>query len=180
MRLFIAIPISEEIRENIGKFQEELKSVYNKKVRWVVPENIHLTLKFLGEVDPDKIKIIYGIMLESIRDINKFSIEIKGAGVFPDKTRPRVLWVGCIDTSGYISSIKNNLDKGLKSLKFKKEKRKLVPHLTIGRVRNFKGRLDVLPEEVELGKLEVCRIQLIESKLTSKGAEYKIVKDVTF
>ena len=119
MRLFIAIPISEDIRSKISELQKELKSkVSGEKIRWINPQSIHLTLKFLGEVDKEKVEQILKLMGESVENISQFKVKIANGGVFPNNRRPRVLWIGCDDPYGYMSEIKKNLDEKLKVLGF--------------------------------------------------------------
>lgn len=183
MRLFIAVPLSKDTRENISRLQDELKkNMTGEKIRWVVPENIHLTLKFLGETDPGKVEKISKVMAESIKGLSSSSININSGGVFPSRRRPRILWVGSIEKNENIITIKKNLDRGLKHLGFEKEKREFTPHLTIGRVKSIKamaGSIEALVSgEINLGEIEVREIQLIESILSPEGAKYEVVKNV--
>jgi len=183
VRLFIAVPVPKAIKENISKLQADLKELISgKKIRWVNPENIHLTLKFLGETDPSKIEKIKKIIAESIEKLSEFDVSIAAGGVFPSKSRPRVLWVGCIDKNENIINIKNKLDKKLKPLGYEIEKKKFTAHLTLGRVKNPNSISRCIEKlvsgETNFGKLQVQEIQLIVSILSPKGAQYRIVESI--
>lgn len=93
MRTFVAIEIPENIKEIIEQFENRLKSE-RAKITWVKPDKVHITLKFLGEVEESKISEIYNTLKICVSEQKVFDIEVAGSGVFPNFTRPRVLWVG--------------------------------------------------------------------------------------
>jgi 2'-5' RNA ligase len=183
MRLFIAFPVSKEIKNKIAKLQKDLKSkVVDEKISWVNPDNIHLTIKFLGEVDPEKVEVIGKIMAKSINRVGVFEMNIENGGVFPSKNKPRVMWVGCNDPTENISKIKKSMDNALKKLGFKKEKKKFNAHLTIGRIRSMKKISNcvdaLLSNEILFGKMKMQKIQLISSRLSPQGSEYEVIKEI--
>lgn len=185
MRLFIAIPISDNIKRELGHIQSKLTGrITREKVRWVSPENIHLTLNFLGEVEADMISPIKECMQKAVYNIFEFRVSIENIGAFPNKKKPRVLWVGCKDKEGVISSIEKNLSAGLIKFGFKREKRKYLPHLTLGRIKHVRGKTDRMEfnslDNVKLGTLKINQVQLIESCLRSKGADYTTIESVKF
>ncbi|MFW6134444.1 MAG: RNA 2',3'-cyclic phosphodiesterase [Elusimicrobiota bacterium] len=185
MRLFIAIPISEDIRKGIEDIQDDLKKKLKKgKIRWVEPHKIHLTLNFLGNIESEKKDKIIQAMKKSVKEAKQFKIEIKNGGVFPSARRPRVLWIGCQDTENKVTDIKKKLDKELKVIGYKREKRKYTPHLTVGRIKyirkNSKMIDFLLNQDINLGILKVNKIHLVESVLSPKGAQYSVVESVEF
>ncbi|MBN2407685.1 MAG: RNA 2',3'-cyclic phosphodiesterase [Elusimicrobia bacterium] len=185
MRLFIAIPVTEDIKNRITSVQDDIrKDVRGKQVRWVKPSAMHLTLNFLGEVDPGSVRDIAGCMRRAAAGAKAFSVTASGTGVFPDKRRPRVLWVGCRDESGSIERIKKTLDADLSLYGFVPEKRKFSPHITAGRVRQPEGASPELEKflsyKEEMGIMRVDSLQLVKSELDPGGARYTVIENVGF
>lgn len=166
MRVFLAVPIPEEVRERIVELQKELPQAGMKLVE---PENLHLTCKFLGDVGEEKLQTIKaGLKLEG-----PFELTLKGVGVFPSRGYVRVVWVGAENGSKYVE-LQKSIDAQLHELGFKKE-REYVPHLTLARVRKkVDGILEFLDknQELALGKVRVDHVDLMESKLGPGGPEY--------
>jgi 2'-5' RNA ligase len=175
MRSFIAIDIPAYIKSSIDGV---IRSVSGsaRGVRWVSTENIHLTLKFLGDVRDDLIPEIEKRLKMIGRRFQCFSIGIRGAGAFPNFKNPNVLWLG-IEASDWLESLFREIDAALAEIGFEKDSRKFSPHLTIGRV---KDRRDVAPvarelstyKDVFFGTIEVREILLMKSVLKPSGAEY--------
>jgi len=182
IRMFIAIQIPSELKKAIGSLQDRFKSVV-KGVSWVRTENIHVTLKFLGDTNEDRIQEIGGKIEQAVSGIRPFRIEVKGVGAFPNLRRPRVIWVGAESNPAVLESIVENLDNELKELRVKPEDRKFTAHLTLGRV---KEALDgaALAEKVQTlaqfvaGSFEVTAIELIKSELLPTGARYTTIRKV--
>jgi len=150
-------------------------------VRWIRPEGIHLTLKFLGEVDPDLIEGIVHKTEEAVQALGPFTIGIKGGGGFPNAKNPRVIWIGVDDPSGELRKMQARVEEGMEELGFKKEGRDYTPHLTVGRLRSGKGRSTFAPAleaigECNLGTMEVREVILFRSHLKPTGAEYTKLK----
>ena len=138
IRSFLAFELSPEIKEQIGAVSRELKKS-SLPVRWVKVENIHLTIIFIGSVNEDA---IHDIKEKAHMVVDKFSIfktRLSGVGVFPDFRRPRVIWIGLNGEIERLSRFRDELQRELKVVGLKEEKRPFRPHLTIGR---FKGRLN--------------------------------------
>ena len=121
IRTFIAIDIPGNIISNIRELQEGIKA-YGFKIRWVRPENIHLTLKFLGDVDEVKIDDIAEAVSKTVGEYSPISLKAKGIGVFPGIKRPRVLWVGLTGQLEFLVRLHKTLDENLKVLDFPGEK----------------------------------------------------------
>ncbi|RMG05508.1 MAG: RNA 2',3'-cyclic phosphodiesterase [Nitrospirae bacterium] len=183
MRVFISINLSDEVKGEISEFMNLLKS-YDAPVRWVRPEGIHLTIKFLGEVERERVELIRESLSKDLTDTKPFSITLKGTGVFPDYRRPRVLWIG-IEPSDNLLEVYNKTEDSLSNIGFKKETRPFRPHITIGRVKGQYGLDPVLREirghkSEEFGKIDVSGIHIMESLLRPEGAVYRSVYDLNF
>ncbi len=138
IRSFLAFELPPAIREKIGEVSIELQKL-TLPVRWVKVTNIHLTIIFLGYVDEDKIDDIKEKVNLVVQRFSIFQTRLNDIGVFPNWRRPRVIWIGLGGEIERLSTLREELQTGLKVLGFKPEKRPFAPHLTIGR---FKGLLD--------------------------------------
>jgi len=138
MRAFIALRLPENILSSINKIQEDLKQ-YRLPVRWVRPENIHLTLKFFGNINESETEIIGIAMCDCAGCCSPLALSAKGIGVFPSVVRPRVIWAGFSGQISLLLSFQDALEKRLEKSGFKKEERPFKGHLTIGR---FKDRVN--------------------------------------
>ena len=175
-RSFFAVELNAEIAAGIRRIQGALRD-RAVGVRWVRPEGIHLTLKFLGEVDQDRIEAIAHTAGEVIQGICPFTVEIRGGGGFPSAKNPRVIWIGVEDHSVMLKQLQARIEAGMAELGFTQERRGYTPHLTVGRLRSGKGSktvaqaLDAIRAS-DLGKMEVREIILFRSHLKPTGAEY--------
>ena len=176
MRTFIAIELTDEIKNELARIQARLKYA-GGDVKWVEKDNIHLTLKFLGEVQEERIDDVVS-KLEAVAKVSKpFEMTIKDTGAFPNIDYPRVIWAGLDKGAGESKEIAQKIDEGLEQLGFQKETRAFSPHLTIGRVRSSKNKLE-LKEKVLSAKIEkplaqrVDSVILFKSELTSNGPIY--------
>ncbi len=171
MRLFIAIEIPEEIKDYLCGIQQEIIDSKNK-IRLVNKDNMHLTLKFLGEVQPNKLDDIKN-NLKKIT-FKPFSVVLDTIGVFPSEDYIRVVWVG-LKPEEPVLELQKNVDEALKKL-FKKEKG-FKPHLTIARVKYIEDKkqfVDKLKQiKVDNKKIEVNNFKLVKSTLTTKGPVYE-------
>jgi len=176
IRSFIAIELPEAVGSLLGKVQQDLK-VLRLKAGWVRPQNIHLTLKFLGNIKTDDIDKIGGAMKEAAKDCVPFTLTVGGIGFFPDIKRPRVVWVGVGGQTQQLFALQRNLEERLAAVDFPKEKRSFKGHLTLGR---FRDRSDpdtirrVIQEYSDFAKEEftIHRIVLFKSDLKPSGAVY--------
>ena len=180
MRTFIAIELDKEIKEVLSKIQTELKNA-EADVKWVYPENIHLTLKFLGEVKEEKIQKIIHCLKEITNVKNPFQIEIKDIGAFPNINSPRVIWAGIWEGKERLLQLAALIEDALVKLKFPKEERKFSAHITIGRTRSPKNK-DTLSQKMNQFKFNpfsqtVKSVVLFKSALTPKGPIYEKISE---
>lgn len=176
MRTFIAIEIEPPIKDKISSLVQELGKA-GVKVGWVKKESIHLTLKFLGEIEEKKIKEVSEKLKLISSKIKPFRIRIEGTGWFPEKgSNPRVLWIG-VKYPEQLKILWEEIEKELEKTGFRKEVREFSPHITIGRVKgngSVHKVLEIFKKSITylFGEMEVKRITLFQSILKPDGAEY--------
>jgi len=134
IRTFICIEIPQSIKERINRLQEILRQI-DAQISWTKPSNIHLTLKFLGGVEPARIERVKEALERAANGIGPFEVEVSGSGCFPSARNPRVLWVGFSNVPERLQQLYSNIEDELAREGFEREKRKFSPHLTIGRIR---------------------------------------------
>ncbi|MDO5860606.1 RNA 2',3'-cyclic phosphodiesterase [Methanobrevibacter sp.] len=178
LRAFLAIDVDEDIKAKMYKIIKEFKQI-DANIKYVDLENIHLTLKFFGEIDSEGIELLSSKIESVVSNFDKFTIKIKGCGAFPNTNRIKVIWLG-IDGDEVIKQLHDELDKEFVKIGFDKDK-KFSSHLTIGRMRNAKGKNKVKStieefSEVEVGQMDVDRIILKKSTLTPAGPIYEDLK----
>ena len=179
IRSFVALDIPSQVKRELGGIIGKLQRL-GGNVKWVRPENLHVTLKFLGEVEPEGLEEIYRVVEKSIRGIKAFPFSLSGAGIFPNPRRPRVFWIG-IKEGGELAKLSRLLDEGLETLGFPREKRGFSPHLTIGRARTPQGLERLTEEVVRMGYssegLEATSLFVMKSKLTPQGPIYSPLRE---
>ena len=183
-RAFIAIDLPGSIRSSLGDSQEILKS-FGFQVKWVRPQNIHLTLKFLGDIDSDHIEKIIAAMTLTAKDFTGVTLSAKEIGVFPNIRRPRVIWAGLDGQLEILQDLQQLLDGHLADLGYPRETRAFKGHLTLGRV---KGKIASTRMKTAIDKLKgfesesfaISEIILFKSELRPTGAVYSKVQRVAF
>lgn len=185
MRLFVSIELPDNLKNQIKKIIEELKKC-DPKVKWVGTENLHITLKFIGEVkEEEKINKITQKLEDSVKGQGPFTASFSRLGTFPEGKNPRVIWLGIEQGKDEISSIVSNIDTLLADLGIEREKREFTAHLTLGRTKEKRAN-KLLVDKIEkfnlpdLGEIKVEKIHLMQSKLTPKGPIYSILKEINF
>ena len=184
IRSFIAIELSDEARTKITQLQSRLKSVARPNtVRWTVPQNIHLTLHFLGDVAVDDLEEVARAVGSAATSCPAFLLNLSNLGCFPNTRRPRIVWVGVTGETDTLATLYQTLGEQLhRRIGFQPESRPYAPHLTIGRVkqgvpqRRLSQLGQVLDQEIsqvgQLVELPVIEIQLIQSDLKPGGPIY--------
>ncbi len=187
MRTFIAIELPQEIKDKLGRLQDKLKKC-RADVKWVEPKNIHLTLKFLGEIKEERLNKINRIIEDIARNKFKFKVTLAGLGVFPSINHPKIIWVGIKDINNEIGLIAEELEEKLKSLDIPKEERQFLAHITLGRIKSplninkLIGALDTLRDEFfkENFGFIADKITILKSTLNPGGPLYEHLKEITF
>jgi len=178
-RGFIAVEI--DAFPKLLEFEREIRGT-GANIKLVEPENVHITLKFLGDTNEDLIEEIDGIINDAVQNIEPFNIKLEGAGVFPNQNYIKVIWLG-IKRGEQLENIAQKIDEQLHKIGFKKEKRKFSAHLTIARVRSAKNKEKLLQiiekyKDSEFAEINVDSIKLKKSELTPKGPIYTNLKDI--
>lgn len=182
MRLFIAIEIPESTRAAYSALLEEFRDIA-PRAKWVRAENLHVTLKFLGETPAEKLSAVQNA-LAAIRSPEPVQLEFRGLGFFPTEKRPRVFWAG-MEASANLKSLAADIDQAAHRLGFPLEERPFTPHLTLARF-DPPGIAPKLLQAIRdhdaqsFGSLTTAELHLIESKLKRTGAEYTTVQTVRF
>lgn len=178
MRLFVAINLPPELRRDLWEAAAPLRA-RDYPIRWVPPESMHLTLKFLGQVEDRRVAEIERGIDRAVGDARRFTLPIAGFGAFPSAARPRVVWVGC-EAVPPLELLQHRVEQGMAVLAFPLEGRLFRPHLTLGRVARGAGAsaLASFPTALEpleyFGEADVASVDLMESHLEPTGARYAV------
>ncbi len=184
MRLFIAIGIDETIAQKIKSLIADLKGSL-QGVRWVREDGIHITLKFLGEIDKIKSEEVI-LSLEQISSrYAAMSISISQLGKFPERGIPRVIWLGAQEDTGILKKLSADIEEEMEKIGFEKEKREFKPHVTLGRVKRYREAGKSIPinwsdKEISFGSFWAEHIFLMKSTLRPDGARYEKIKSFSF
>jgi len=186
MRTFVAIELSDQIKTYLNKIQNQLRTS-GADIKWVEPENIHLTLKFLGEIDDKKLAKVVEILKATAADGFEFYLRLASLGAFPNLNSPRVIWVGLDQGDKETKEIAETLEDKLAEIGIPEENRSFSSHITIGRSRSGLNRIKLTPLLKDLSNIpgeenlrfKVTKITLYKSTLTPKGPVYEALKEVS-
>lgn len=200
LRLFVAVTLPPEVRDALAEVIGRLRAANLRGVRTVAPEGVHITLKFLGNVDAGRVPEISEALTSAAHGAMPFRLALRGLGAFPDDRAPRVLWAGVsVDTavsggtdagvSGFpdaLGALARRVDDACAGLGFPRERRAFSPHLTIARLRDSASDADRRRAADALaaiglddsGDFEVSAFHLIKSTLTPSGARYETIHSV--
>jgi RNA 2',3'-cyclic 3'-phosphodiesterase len=179
-RIFFAIHLPTRIRSRAAAQSERLRNlVPDASASWTREDNMHLTIKFIGEVSADAVKKLSSAAARAVNRISPFDIVVGGAGAFPKKGPPRIIWIGIDDPSGELHELHKRLDEECSVRGFQKERRAFQPHLTIARLRKPHQARTLASAHEELGfepaDVNVSELLMMRSELSSKGSKYTIV-----
>lgn len=182
MRAFIGIGLPETCRSAIARalapFQTE-----SGRIAWVREQNLHLTLKFLGEIRPEQVDGLEPLLADAAEGVPSFGFDVAGAGAFPSLRAPRVLWIGIREPLELVGKLQQNIETALSRSGFPREDRPFHPHVTAGRVKGplppgwgdrFAGALS----GIRFGSARAASFQLYESWLSPAGATYTVMRDI--
>ncbi len=183
IRCFIAVELPADLLKEISEYTQKL-SEQTSGIRWVRPSGMHITLKFLGEINASRVEDIRKNLVSISNVVEPFTLGIRGAGCFPNRRQPKVIWLGLEhDPVNSLFKLHNWLEDKLSVLGFDKEKRRFSPHLTLGRIKypgDFKPLFDYLDQNTFPGRIfRVDKISLIRSTLQPSGAVYTKLADYT-
>lgn len=179
IRSFIAVPLERQLYQHIAEISQMLKGSVRGGVSWVQPASIHLTLKFLGEIQPGKIAEVKNALQAVVPKFEQFELNAADLGCFPNKNRPRVVWVG-LHAPEDLDHLQKSIEDACVELGFEREQRKFSPHLTLGRVKPYarpdeihslQQALERIPA-LNLGATQAREVVLFKSDLQPSGAVY--------
>ena len=187
VRCFVSLPVPAAIQEKIGKFQRSLDSkIPSEAVRWTAPEQIHVTLKFLGKVETAALPELTDALANATRGSTEVRLTAESLGCFPSRKNPRVIWIGLSGDVAPLSKLQARVDQNIAQWAQKEEDRKFNPHLTIGRLRENAMRhsrqTGAILESVtapKFGSWTGTEIHLMQSQLSPKGAVHTILQRFT-
>lgn len=180
VRTFVAVEISAEMRTRAAQLIGRLGST-SAKVKWVEPHNLHMTLKFLGDVDMLEVPQLCQAVTDAVADSPPFEIEARGAGAFPDLRNPRTVWLGMGRGTEEMVELHDAVERALAPLGFRREQRRFRPHLTIGRVRGggpgIAELAEILAEQADFagGVASVEEVVVFSSELGRNGPSYEVL-----
>ena len=181
IRTFVAAEMPENVRQQFREVQTTLRQA-EAHVKWVEPHNIHLTLKFLGDISEDLLDKLYRGVIEGAQGITPFDISLFRLGAFPNQKKPRVIWIGVEDGKEEMIRLQQKLEESIFSYGFPKEDRKFSPHLTIGRVKSTRGLDDLVTlmkdTLFESNSIEIREVVVMKSTLTSEGPIYTPLRKI--
>lgn len=174
IRAFIAVEIDRSLKQKISELISKLKKS-DTNIKWVNENQIHFTLKFLGNIEENKVQAISAVLKSITSHSKEFALTLSGIGAFPDMKRPRVIWIGADKGAEELKSLSSKIEIELEKIGFKKEKREFKSHLTLGRVRENRDSdhfLKMQKWSLSLGETKINKLILFQSTLTPKGAIY--------
>ena len=179
-RVFCAIELPEVVRARLEDHVAQLrKAVPEVAASWSRVDNIHLTIKFFGNVEVDRIQRISAAAERVVKEFSTFQIVVGETGVFPRPSRPQVLWIGVNDPSGQLAALQERFENECAAEGFPKENRPYRPHLTIARLRTPEGARRLadthLHMEFEASEIELKELVVFRSELSPKGSKYTVI-----
>ncbi|MDP2663542.1 MAG: RNA 2',3'-cyclic phosphodiesterase [Dehalococcoidia bacterium] len=180
VRTFIAVSLPPVVRYALARCQERLGAAKTRYVKWMNPEGVHLTLKFLGNVDETTLPHLAQALRESVAGVSAFHLQTGPLGAFPSLKSPRVLWVGLAGALDTLEVLQRAVEEAVTPLGFPPEERSFAPHLTLARVRDAatredRARLAQLLTQVQMDgswDIPVGEIIVMKSELARAGATY--------
>jgi RNA 2',3'-cyclic 3'-phosphodiesterase len=184
-RVFCAVELPDVVRQRLEDHVKLLrKEVPDAAASWSRVDNIHLTLKFFGNVEVKRIEKISAAAERAVKEFSTFQIAVGNTGVFPRASRPQVLWIGVSDPSGQLTALQEKFENECAAEGFPKENRAYSPHLTIARLRRPEGARHLadahLQMKFESTEIELNEIVVFRSELSPKGSKYTVISAANF
>ena len=184
LRAFLAIELSDDVRTSLAALIGRFRKVPSK-VSWVRPENLHLTLRFLGDIDRASLERLAEGLAGPLQEVESFPVAVRGVGAFPDPRRPEVIWAAVARPPEPLMEAQALVEAAARAAGLEAEAREFLPHITLGRVRNRRaapGLIEAIDREkdLEIGEFTVRGVSLFSSELTPHGAIHRKLKDFSF
>src|SRR5438874_10756067 len=181
LRTFIGLDLGKTVRDKAVALQESLARA-GSEVKWVEPENLHVTLLFLGEVDDRDLHAVCRAVVDRCREHEPFRMSVENVGCFPNLRRPRTIWIGVGEGAQEVVALHDALEETLLELGcYRREARQFTPHVTLGRARHEGGPLDALAAlltkkaDWQAGEVSVREVLVMSSELTPQGPVYSVL-----
>lgn len=182
LRLFVACELPDDVKDAVATVTRSIREQSGSSVRWVNPNGVHLTLKFLGEVPQNKLPAIKIALQEAVVRHSPFNLEFSNIGTFGGREGLRIMWIGIAGDVLRLEALTRDVNRALEVVGFEGDRRPFRPHLTLGRVRDHISTRDRAAIEVAVGKTDVpavawrtSQISLIKSTLTPRGPVYEVI-----
>jgi 2'-5' RNA ligase len=180
LRVFYAVELPAEVRLSAAAHIARLRdAVPGVRVSWEREEKLHITLKFLGEIAQSRLQTLAGAASQAVRSTKPFTLALEGAGAFPSRGLPRILWLGITDASGLLAQLQGNLEEECERAGFAREERPFRPHLTIARIRAPQAARKLARVHQESGfeamGFSVNELVLMRSELGKSGSSYTLI-----
>lgn len=184
-RVFCAIELPTEVRVRAAEHAARLRErATNVRASWPRAENLHLTLKFLGEIERSRVEELSNAATRAVQNTRPFNLIIEGAGAFPTRGVPRVIWLGIKDSSDGLSRLQSNLEAECVNIGFPREERPFHPHLTLARIRAPQGARELARLHQETGfeaiEFNVTELSVMRSELGPGGSRYTGISSHNF
>jgi 2'-5' RNA ligase len=181
IRGFIAVNIPPPSAEKIRGAQERLRAA-DASVKWVDPDSLHVTLKFLGDVEPERLRAVWSSAVQALDGGQPFTVRFRGLGAFPNPGRARVVWAGIREGAEALADLAARVEEACEKHGFPREGRPFRAHITLGRVRNPAPNAALAAalaeqSEADLGEARLDRTFLMKSELTRAGAVYQVLDE---
>lgn len=182
-RIFVAVELDPALHRAVVEAQRRLEAA-GAKVRWIKPDHLHFTLRFLGEITPVQLALVKVATREAAQGIAPFGVILKRLGGFPSLHRPQVIWIGVEEGAPDLVAMANRLNERLVHHRFPPEDRKFRPHLTLARIRDARQWGDIVraltqSQDIAVGSQQVQAMAVMESRLTRDGPIYTRVEEVS-
>ena len=177
MRVFCAVELPDELRSRVAERVRRLRADFpDVRASWERPEKLHITLKFLGDVEPARVEDLSRAAARAVSNVEPFELTIDEQGAFPPHGQPRVLWLGIVDASGRLAFMQQELETECAAANFPRESRPFKPHLTLARIRSPQGARELAAAHrataFEPQRFKVSELVLMRSELSPQGSRY--------
>jgi 2'-5' RNA ligase len=179
-RIFCAVELQHSLREKLAQHIRRLRrAVPQVRASWSRPDNIHLTVKFLGEIPKSQVPDVSKAVELATENFSAFHVLAERTGVFPTNSAPHVVWIGATDVAGKLARLHNRVEHECAAMEFPKDKRRFHPHLTLARLRKPEGTGALAAAHLDLGfepvRLNVNKLSVIRSELRTEGSKYTVI-----
>lgn len=179
LRTFIAVDVNKAVRNRLVKLQQTLARS-GVEVKWVEPENLHVTLLFLGEVEDRQVPTVCTLMAQETARHSAFLMAVEKVGCFPNPRQPRILWAGVGHGTQELCAVHDAVEVPLQDLGFRREERRYTPHITLGRVKSDRSTVSLVESlarqaEWSGGEAQVTELLVMSSELRPKGPVYTVL-----